>query len=178
MSTARSSRRLQVRWAQRGYNPHHRKVPSYYPITAYEAQSGHVLRVQNGGNINDAKGARRFSARPVRPARATLGAGCGSIPYGRAFFRRDILERLDGGCPVRDSKCRSSVAGLKAGCKATRTWTRITGAELRGPRGAGGLLGSPLPHRDLSPHVQHRRRRTSKLDLFDPNDGHYEYSRS
>ena len=28
---------LRVAWAQRGYNPHHRKVPSYYPITAYEA---------------------------------------------------------------------------------------------------------------------------------------------
>src|SRR5262245_56229557 len=27
---------LGVAWAQRGYNPHHRKVPSYYPITAYE----------------------------------------------------------------------------------------------------------------------------------------------
>lgn len=25
---------LQVAWAQRGYNPHHRKVPSYYPILA------------------------------------------------------------------------------------------------------------------------------------------------
>jgi hypothetical protein len=29
----------QVQWAQRGFNPHHRKVPSYYPITAYEAQA-------------------------------------------------------------------------------------------------------------------------------------------
>jgi len=37
-----------VQWAQRGFNPHHRKVPSYYPITAYEAQSGQVLRVQIG----------------------------------------------------------------------------------------------------------------------------------
>ena len=31
---------LSVAWAQRGFNPHRRKVPSYYPITAYEAQSG------------------------------------------------------------------------------------------------------------------------------------------
>jgi hypothetical protein len=38
---------LQVAWAQRGFNPHRRKVPSYYPITAYEAQSGQILRVQN-----------------------------------------------------------------------------------------------------------------------------------
>src|SRR5690606_34253073 len=31
---------LRVERAQRGFNPHRRKVPSYYPITAYEAQSG------------------------------------------------------------------------------------------------------------------------------------------
>ena len=33
--------------ARRGYNPHHRKVPSYYPITAYLADSGHFLGVHN-----------------------------------------------------------------------------------------------------------------------------------
>ena len=37
----------QVGGARRGYNPHHRKVPSYYPITAYLADSGHFLRVHN-----------------------------------------------------------------------------------------------------------------------------------
>ena len=40
--------------ACRGYNPHHRKVPSYYPITAYLADSGHFLRLHNRpGNVND-----------------------------------------------------------------------------------------------------------------------------
>ena len=28
---------LQVQGARRGFNPHRRKVPSYYPISAYEA---------------------------------------------------------------------------------------------------------------------------------------------
>ena len=52
---------LQVQWAQRGFNPHRRKVPSYYPITAYEAQSGQILRVQNRpGNIHDGKAAFGF----------------------------------------------------------------------------------------------------------------------
>ncbi len=47
---------LRVEWAFRGYNPHHRKVPSYYPITAYEAQTGQILRVKNRpGNIQDGK---------------------------------------------------------------------------------------------------------------------------
>jgi hypothetical protein len=42
----------QVAWAQRGFNPHHRKVPSYYPVTAYEAQTGVILRVKNRpGNL-------------------------------------------------------------------------------------------------------------------------------
>ena len=30
--------------AARGYNPHHRKVPSYYPATAFLAESGVIQR--------------------------------------------------------------------------------------------------------------------------------------
>ncbi len=36
---------LTVERAERGYNPHHRKVPSYYPIMAHLAETTHVLRV-------------------------------------------------------------------------------------------------------------------------------------
>jgi hypothetical protein len=35
---------LQVERAFRGFNPHHGKVPSYYPITAYLAEVGQMLR--------------------------------------------------------------------------------------------------------------------------------------
>jgi hypothetical protein len=35
-----------VQWAYRGFNPHHRKDPSYYPILAHVAQTGHILRVR------------------------------------------------------------------------------------------------------------------------------------
>jgi hypothetical protein len=34
---------LQVERAERGYNPHHRKNPSYFPILATLAQTGHVV---------------------------------------------------------------------------------------------------------------------------------------
>ena len=52
---------MTVEGAKRGYNPHHRKVPSYYPITAYEARSGRVLRVQNrAGNVHDGKASVEF----------------------------------------------------------------------------------------------------------------------
>jgi hypothetical protein len=36
-----------VGWAFRGFHPHHRKDPSYYPLLAHVAQTGHILRVKN-----------------------------------------------------------------------------------------------------------------------------------
>ena len=36
-----------VGWAFRGFNPHHRKDPSYYPLLAHLAQTGHILRLKN-----------------------------------------------------------------------------------------------------------------------------------
>ena len=52
---------LQVERAERGYNPHHRKVPSYYPITAHLAETTHVLRVRNrSGNVHDGKASLGF----------------------------------------------------------------------------------------------------------------------
>ena len=37
----------EVGGAARGFNPHHRKVPGYYPVTAFLAESGHLLRLHN-----------------------------------------------------------------------------------------------------------------------------------
>ena len=52
---------LQVERAERGYNPHRRKVPSYYPIMAHLAETTHVLRVRNrSGNVHDGKASLRF----------------------------------------------------------------------------------------------------------------------
>ena len=47
--------------AFRGYNPHRRKAPSYYPVTACEAQEGQIVRLRNRpGNIHDGKAAVGF----------------------------------------------------------------------------------------------------------------------
>ena len=52
---------LQVERARRGYNPHHRKVPSYYPIMAHLAETTHILRVRNrSGNVHDGKASLGF----------------------------------------------------------------------------------------------------------------------
>ena len=44
----------QVDGAERGFNPHHPKDPSYYPLTAHLAQTGQILDVINRpGRVHD-----------------------------------------------------------------------------------------------------------------------------
>ena len=71
--------------ARRRYDPHRRKVPSYYPITAYEANTGQVLRVSNrAGNVHDGKASVAF-----------LGELFGQL--GATLKCRPLLEmRMDG----------------------------------------------------------------------------------
>jgi len=53
-----------VGWAFRGFNPHHRKDPSYYPLLAHVAQTGHILRVKNRpGTVHDSKQSVAFLLR-------------------------------------------------------------------------------------------------------------------
>ena len=171
---------LRVRWAQRGYNPHHRKVPSYYPITAYEAQSGHVLRVQNRpGNVDDAKGARRFLRDLFAQLRATLGRGYPlEFRMDGAFFRRDILERLEReGAEYAIKVPFHPWLGLKARVRTTATWTRVT-ADVSCAEHDVAVACWQRRCRIViyRRHVQHETAKNFQLDLFDPNDGHYEYS--
>jgi hypothetical protein len=54
---------LQVERAFRRFNPHHRKVQSYYPILAHLVETTHVLRVKNrSGNVHDRNAALPFAA--------------------------------------------------------------------------------------------------------------------
>jgi len=171
---------LRVAWAQRGYNPHHRKVPSYYPITAYEAQSGQVLRVQNRpGNVDDAKGARRFLRELLAQVRATLGAAYRlEFRMDGAFFRRDILEFLErAGAEYAIKVPFHPWLGLKARVLQTRHWTRVDDevscAEHRVPVACWERQCRIVLYRR---RVWHETAKNFQLDLFDPNDGHYEYS--
>ena len=175
----------QVQWAQRGFNPHHRKVPSYYPITAYEAQSGQVLRVQNRpGNVHDGK------ARPPLPARLSLAqlpcdarrratrsnsawmgrfsaatsSRCWSRPGRRV---RDQGALLSLGRPQR--RVRAGHAQLDAG----RGDGELRRARRRAWRAWGGRRFRVVVYRR---RVQHETAKNFQLDLFDPSDGHYEYS--
>ena len=171
---------LQVAWAQRGYNPHHRKVPSYYPITAYEAQSGQVLRVQNRpGNVGDGKAGVPFLQALLRQLRATLGGGYAlEFRMDGAFFRRDVLALLGrAGAEYAIKVPFYRHLGLRQQVRATRQWTRVTPrvscAEHR--LTVDAWAGAQYRVVIYRTHVAHRSPKNFQLDLFDPNDGHYEY---
>jgi hypothetical protein len=88
---------LQVERAERGFNPHHRKNPSYYPILATLAQTGHVLGHRNRrGNVHDSHGSAGFLRQAVRTLRGELGAsGVIETRVDAAFFQRQFLEACD-----------------------------------------------------------------------------------
>src|SRR5437867_10503073 len=66
-----------VAWAARGFNPHHRKAPSCYPLLAHLAQTGQILRLKNRpGNVHDSKGAEAFLSQLIAELRAASGARC------------------------------------------------------------------------------------------------------
>src|SRR5260370_2766657 len=63
-----------VGWAFRGFNPHHRKDPSYYPLLAHVAQTGHILRVKNRpGNVHDSKQSVAFLREVIDGLRTAFG---------------------------------------------------------------------------------------------------------
>ena len=88
---------LTVEGAERGYNPHRRKVPSYYPITAYEANSSQILRVHNRpGNVHDGKAAIEFLKDLAEQlVRSELDGLIWEFRFDGAFFRADVLDWLE-----------------------------------------------------------------------------------
>jgi len=171
---------LQVERAFRGFNPHHRKVPSYYPILAHVAETTHVLRVKNrSGNVHDGKAGVPF----LREVWAQLSTGIGRAVRVRfrmdgAFFRQDVLRWLQArsvGYAVKVPFYRW--LDLQAAIRAQGPWQRVT------PDVSGFALGQvatpwrvPVSVAVFRKKVHHRSPKNFQLDLFDPNDGYYEYS--
>jgi len=85
-----------VGWAFRGFNPHHRKDPSYYPLLAHVAQTGHILRVKNRpGNVHDSKQSGAFLREVIDGLRTAFGRRLPlEFRMDAAFFQRDVLRLL------------------------------------------------------------------------------------
>jgi hypothetical protein len=171
---------LQVERAFRGFNPHHRTVPSYYPIMAHLAETTHVLRVKNrSGNVHDGKAGLPF-LRDLWTQLGTLLPRGGTVRFRMdgAFFRQDVLQWLGAraaGYAIKVPFYRW--LDLQQYIRAQPTWRPvapgITGVVV--PE-ATTPWGRPVWLAIYRKHVHHRATKNYQLDLFDPNDGHYEYS--
>ncbi len=171
---------LQVERAFRGFNPHHRKVPSYYPILAHLAETTHILRVKNrSGNVHDGKASLPF-LRDLWAQVATSPAADATVRFRMdgAFFRQDVLKWLTArgvGYAIKVPFYRW--LDLQQYIRATPTWTRVA-PDISGVvvEAAATPWDRPLWVAIYRKRVQHRTAKNFQLDLFDPNDGHYEYS--
>lgn len=172
---------LQVEGAERGFNPHHRRVPSYYPITAYEAQSGQLLAVANRpGNVHDGKASVGFIAQLVDRLRRQVGSGpVLELRMDGAFFRNDVLAVLE---QARGVEYAIKVPfyqwlGLKELIAQRGRWQRVApGVSCFERRLSVTPWGRGCRVVIYRKRVHHRTAKNYQLDLFDPDDGYYEYS--
>jgi hypothetical protein len=170
----------QVERAFRGFNPHRRKVPSYYPILAHVAETTHILRVKNrSGNVHDGKASLPFLRELWDQVVATLARSRAvRFRMDGAFFRDDVLRWLRG----REVGYAIKVPfytwlDLQAHIRTPRMWTAVA-HEVSGfaLRDAITPWGFPIAVTIYRKRVRHRTAKNFQLDLFDPNDGYYEYS--
>lgn len=166
--------------AERGFNPHHPKDPSYYPLTAHLAQLGQVLRVWNRpGNVHDSHNAAGFLRVVFRDLRARFGQRLPvELRMDAAFFHPEVFAFLDGerieyGLKVPMWKS----LGLLPRIAARRRWVRvdryIDGFETRLPIEPWNRTERVVVYRK---RVSHESRKNFQLNLFSPDDGHFEYS--
>src|SRR5512132_455376 len=169
-----------VSWAFRGFNPHHRKDPSYYPILAHLAQTGHILRVKNRpGNVHDSKGAVAFVRDLIDDVRRRLGrALLLEFRMDGAFFQRemiDLLERKGAGYAIKVPFFKW--LGLLPLIREHQRWQALREGmgcfELSLPIAAWQKTLRVVVYRKP---VHHETKKNYQLDLFNPDDGDFEYS--
>jgi hypothetical protein len=165
--------------AERGYNPHHPKDPSYFPLTAHLAQTGQILDVVNRpGRVNDAEGAVDRLRLLIDEVRSRLGNVPIEVRLDGAFCHAPVLELLTATgvefamkmpmwkwLDVRDriserkrwAKVHASVDGFSLSLRL-KPWKRTERVVVFRKRISG------KPAKDF------------QLELFQPDDGYYEYS--
>ena len=131
------------------------------------------------GNVHDSRGAVRFLREPIHELRDRFGRGLPlEFRMDAAFFQEEILTLLAReGCEYAIKVGFWKWVGLKSLVAAQRDWTRIN-AEVSAFETALRLEPWDLTLRVVvyRKHVGHQTRKNFQLDLFSPDDGHFEYS--
>jgi hypothetical protein len=170
----------QVAWAFRGFNPNRRNTRSYYPLVAHLAQTGQILRLRNRpGNVHDSRGAVHFLRETIRELRGRFGSRVAiEFRMDAAFFQRKILRLLNlTGTDYAIKIGFFPWLNLKSLVAAQHRWTKISReldcfeTQLTIPSWNTTLRVVIYRQR-----VAHESAKNFQLDLFTPDDGHFEYS--
>lgn len=172
-----------VEGAARGFSPHHPKDPSYYPLTAHVAALGQILRVWNRpGNVSDSHNAAGFLRGVLGDLRARFGAKLHvSLRMDGAFFVPEVLQFLDEHSDVHWAMKVPlwKWLGLRDEIPGCHRWRRVddrvegfTTSVIFGRPGWPPALRVVVYRK----RVFHESRKNFQLDLFTPDDGHFEYS--
>jgi hypothetical protein len=165
----------------KGYNPIMRGANSYFPLTAYLAQTGHFLRIQNrSGNVHDSNGSYEFIEELVAGLRFTLGGKVKlQIRHDSAFFSEKSLKMYED----KELEYATKVPfwrypAFKQIIAGNRRWHRIDSnisyffKRMKLDRWESERLflfiRVAIPKREKAKEVQ--------LDLFSPDNIDYRYS--
>ena len=165
--------------AERGFNPHHPKDPSYYPLTAHLAQTGQVLGVWNRpGNTHDSVGAVDRLEELIGEVRERLGPVPLEVRLDGAFCQKAVLDLLTS------SRVEYAVKmpiwqwlEVRGRITSRKRWVRVSASV------DAFSLSLRIERWKRTERVVVFRKRISgkpakafQLDLFQPDDGFYEYS--
>lgn len=175
---------LQVERAERGFNPHHRKNPSYYPLLATIAQTGHVVaHLNRRGNVHDSHRSVEVLREAVRFVRDSLGnTRTVEVRVDSAFFQRDFLQVCDRlGVKYAVKVPMWPWLNLKAVVKqkGADDWQAVDRAA--GVEGVfAWLYIAPWKRAEriaiYRKKINHEPVKGRQLELFNPDDGFWEYS--
>lgn len=171
---------LKVGWAFRGYNPHHRKVPSYFPISALLAESGHILRLHNRpGNVNDGSSSLTFFRELFTQIKETLGNAYKlRFRMDGDFFKIKVLKLLESrnagyAIKVPFWQCLD----LQRLIQTCSQWERVEdGIDGFFSHVAIKKWDRRVPVAIFRKRVYHKTKKNYQMDLFDPSNGTWEYS--
>ncbi len=165
--------------ADRGFQPHHPKDPSYYPLTAHLAQTGQILDVQNrSGRVNDSVGSVAMLEELIAETRARLGAVPIEVRLDGAFCQKAVLDLLEGsGVEYTMKMPMWPWLNIRDRVKRRKTWVPVDSTRCA----FSTQLWIPQWKRTVRVVVFRKKisgkpAKSYQLDLFQPDDGFYEYS--
>ena len=161
-------------WAFKGYNPIKRGAPSYFPLTAHVAETGHFLTIWNRpGNVHDSKRALEL----IQRIRKHLSMFSIRFRADSAFCVPQVINYLLHHHLSFAIKAPFwKLLALKTAAQKRKIWYSVNETW------SYFWLKSPIDSLEEEHYVFIFRKKVKEpgknfqLDLFSPNDGFYEYS--